>query len=235
MDDGNAFSDTHWDRDELALLELGRRRAWCVAGAGWVAVMACCCSLAVLMPLKRVEPFVIRVDSSTGIVDVVPAFRPESRMDEAVTRFLVAHYISVCERFLPATAESDFEECSAFHGPRRNQAWYAQWQTANADSPLNLHRDGSEVRAQVQAVSFLAGHGDGPEIAQVRYIKWQRRSSESPPVASHWFATVRYDYSKPSNDLRRRSWNPLGFRVEDFGAEEEVAPDPGHESSGNAR
>jgi type IV secretion system protein VirB8 len=27
-----------------------------------------------MMPLKQVEPFVIRVDNSTGIVDVVPVY-----------------------------------------------------------------------------------------------------------------------------------------------------------------
>ena len=26
------------------------------------------------MPLKRVEPFVVRVDNSTGVVDVVPVY-----------------------------------------------------------------------------------------------------------------------------------------------------------------
>ena len=32
------------------------------------------CRSAMLMPLKRVDPFVVRVDNSTGIVDVVPVY-----------------------------------------------------------------------------------------------------------------------------------------------------------------
>ena len=62
--------------------------------------MAASVALVLLMPLKRVEPFVVRVDNSTGIVDVVPVYsRRRARMDEAVTRYFLTHYVSVCERF----------------------------------------------------------------------------------------------------------------------------------------
>ena len=36
-------------------------------------------------------------------------------MPETVTRYLLDHYVTVCERFNFATAESDYEECGAFH------------------------------------------------------------------------------------------------------------------------
>ena len=68
-----------------------------------------------LLPLKRVDPFVIRVDSTTGVVDVVPVYAGQATVEEAVTRYFLTHYISICERFNFATAESDYEECGAFH------------------------------------------------------------------------------------------------------------------------
>jgi len=43
-------------------------------------------ALMLLMPLKRVEPFVIRVDDTSGLVDVVPVFVGRADMPEAVTR-----------------------------------------------------------------------------------------------------------------------------------------------------
>ena len=111
-----------------------------------------CCS----MPLKRVEPFVVRVDNSTGVVDVVPVYAGTARSEQTVTRYFLTHYVSVCERFNFATAESDYEECGAFHAAQRNQAWYALWNPNNPDSPLNVHKDGSTVRVQVEAVSFFS-------------------------------------------------------------------------------
>ena len=72
-----------------------------------------------LMPLKRVEPFVVRVDNATGVVDVVPVYTGNASMPEAITRYLLTHYVTVCERFNFATAESDYEECGSFHTAQR--------------------------------------------------------------------------------------------------------------------
>ena len=66
---------TSWDDDRVAAAHRGARVAWRVAGAGWVCAVTGGASLLFLMPLKRVEPFVIRVDNTSGIVDVVPVYR----------------------------------------------------------------------------------------------------------------------------------------------------------------
>src|ERR1700738_4136897 len=99
-----------WDTDREAQTKRSERTAWWVAGAGWLCGIACAVALVLIMPLKGVEPFVIRVDNSTGIVDVVPVYAGQVPMDEAVTRYFLTHYISVCERFTLVTAESGDEE-----------------------------------------------------------------------------------------------------------------------------
>ena len=62
-----------FDQDRLLTAYRSTRTAWIVAGVS--GVLAACSALAVaaLAPLKSVEPFVIRVDNATGIVDVVSA------------------------------------------------------------------------------------------------------------------------------------------------------------------
>ena len=68
-----------WDRDRTAMNERSVRIAWRIAiGACALTVMAIT-ALMLLMPLKRVEPFVIRIDNSTGIVDVVPVYAGHAR------------------------------------------------------------------------------------------------------------------------------------------------------------
>ena len=52
------------------------------------------------------------------------AMPADATPQEAVTRYFLTHYVSVCERFNFSTAESDYEECGAFHSAQRNQAWY---------------------------------------------------------------------------------------------------------------
>jgi type IV secretion system protein VirB8 len=211
-----------WDTDRAAQARRTARIAWWVAGAGWCCAMASAAALVLLMPLKGVEPFVIRVDNTTGIVDVVPVYQGHAAMDEAVTRYFLTHYITVCERFNLSTAESDYEECGAFHTAQRNQAWYALWTPTNPKSPLNLHKDGSSIRAEVESVSFFKRSTGIEDLAQVRYLKSEHQGGESLEHVTHWIATVQYAYADPSKDPKTRRWNPLGFKIIDLGSEPEV-------------
>ena len=214
-----------WDADRLRQGRRTLRLALGVAGAGWLAVLALAGALMGLMPLKRVEPFVVRVDNSTGVVDVVPVVTAHAGVPEAVTRYLLTHYVTVCERFNFSTAESDYEECGAFHTAPRNQAWYALWNPTNPASPLNVYKDGTSVRAQVTSVSFFQRANGVADLAQVRYVKARRAAGRATEEATHWIATLQYAYADPSSDPRIRGWNPLGFKVVDFKPEPEVLPD----------
>jgi type IV secretion system protein VirB8 len=215
-----------WDADRLTAASRSARIAWRVAAAGWVCALGCSGALLMLMPLKRVDPFVVRVDNSTGVVDVVPVYDGTAKPDQAVTRYFLAHYISMCERFNFSTAESDYEECGAFHGAQRNQAWYALWNPANALSPLNVHKDGSTVRVQVESVSFLERANGVSDLAQVRYLKAERAGAGAAERFTHWIATIQYAYGAPSKDPKVRRWNPLGFKVIELTSEPEVLPQP---------
>jgi type IV secretion system protein VirB8 len=211
-----------WDADCSARFRRSAAVAWWVAGAGWVCAVAGAMAIVILTPLKQVEPFVIRVDSSTGIVDVVPAYTGGAAPDEAVTRYFLSHYLTVCERFNFATAESDYEECGAFHSAQRNQVWYAQWTATNPASPLNIYKDGSSVRVQVKSVSFFTRASGLSDLAQVRYLKALRQGGGADEKFSHWIATIQYAYADPAKDPKTRRWNPLGFKVVDFKSEPEV-------------
>ena len=211
-----------WDADRTMQMQRGVRTAWRVAAGGWTCAMAACSALALLMPLKSVEPFVVRVDNSTGIVDVVPVYAGTALRDEAISRYFLSHYITVCERFAFATAESDYEECGSFHSAARNQAWSGLWARSNPESPLNVHKDGSSVRTEVQSVSFFTRASGMTDLAQVRYVKSLRQADGAHEQVSHWIATIQYSFTDPSKDPRTRRWNPLGFKIIEFRSEPEV-------------
>lgn len=213
-----------WDADRATRARRGERTAWWVAGAGWMGVVLLALALVLLMPLKRVEPFVIRVDRSTGIVNVVPVYAGTDKFPEAVTRYFLDHYVTLCERFDFATAESDYEECGAFNTPRLNQAWYAKWVKTNPDSPLNRYKDGTTVSAEVISISFFTRSSGVSDLAQVRFAKVVHPAGGSAAERSFWIATIQYAYTKPSSDPKTREWNPLGFRVVDFHTDPEILP-----------
>jgi type IV secretion system protein VirB8 len=215
-----------WDADRTAQSRRSAVVAWRVAAAGWVCAVAGAIALVILMPLKQIEPFVVRVDNTTGVVDVVPVYAGNAAAEESVTRYFLSHYVTVCERFNFSTAESDYEECGAFHSAQRNQVWYAQWVATNPASPLNVYKDGSSVRVQVKSVSFFTRSSGLSDLAQVRYLKATRQAGGADEKFSDWVATVQYAYATPAKDPKTRRWNPLGFKVTDFKTEPEAAVDP---------
>lgn len=214
-----------WDADRAAQSRRSARTAWIAAGAGWVCTGMAAAALMILMPLKRVEPFVVRVDNASGVVDVVPIYDGRAELPETVTRYFLTHYVTICERFMLATAESDYQECGAFHSAQRNQAWYALWTPTNPHSPLNLNKDGSTVRAQVSSVSFFERANGIADLAQVRYLKVRRAGGNGAEQVSHWIATIQYSYSAPAADPKVRRWNPLGLKIVEFRPEPEVVND----------
>jgi type IV secretion system protein VirB8 len=215
---------------ESASWESDRTRQWresariwrLVAAAGWTCALGVVAAIVVMMPLKRVEAYVIRVDSTTGVVDVVPEYDGRAPPSQVVTRYLLSHYVNVCQRFNFAMAESDYTECGAFHSAQRNQLWYAQWKRSNPESPLNLYKDGTVVQATVTSVTFLKDADREPGLAQVRYLRRAQAGSEAAEQVSHWIASIRFQYLPPSRDARQRTLNPLGFRIVEFHTEQEA-------------
>jgi len=223
-----------WDADRTAQSRRNLSIAWVIAGAGWLCAIVVSLALMLLMPLKRVEPFVVRVDNSTGVVDVVPVYAGHAPLPEAVTRYLLTHYVTVCERFNFSTAESDYEECGAFHSAQRNQAWYALWNTSNPASPLNVYKDGTTVRAQVASVAFFERGNGVADLAQVRYVKGQQAAGGTDSQSTHWIAAIQYVYGEPSKDPKVRRWNPLGLKIVDFRPEPEVLNEPKAAANGKS-
>jgi type IV secretion system protein VirB8 len=215
-----------WDADRVAQASRSVVTAWRVAAAGWLCAVASAIALTFLMPLKQVEPYLIRVDNSTGVVDVVPMYTGRAQLGQAVTRYFLTHYITVCERFDYAMAESDYEECAAFNSAPLNQSLYAKWNRANPSSPLNVHKDGSTETVHIESVSFLKRASGASDLAQVRYARFEREGEGAPARLTHWIASIEYRYGSPPDDGQTRSWNPLGFEVLDLGVEPEALGTP---------
>ena len=66
-------------------------------------------ALIALVPMKTVEPFVVRVDNSTGIVDVVSALTGPQTYDDQVKRYFAAKYVQGREGFVGSEAQPTFK------------------------------------------------------------------------------------------------------------------------------
>jgi len=228
------FADARaWDADRVALLRASARRAWGIAGIAVMAAVVAMVAVLYLTPLKTVEPYLIRVDNGTGIVDVVPVYRGTTNLSELIDRHLLTTYVTARERYFYAVAESDYAQVGAMQTAPMNQAWLAAWDRNNPDSPLNRYKDGTTVRVQVQSVTFLSRENGRKDLAQVRFLTGRRAGGSGAEVLTHWIATLEYRYFPPSLDDRQRAFNPIGFRVTEYRREPEVI-EPAVVASGGA-
>jgi type IV secretion system protein VirB8 len=223
-----------WDADREEALRANARRAWIVAAVAAGLALIAVTAVPLLLPLKRTEPYVIRVDSSTGVADVVPGYVGTADLPDTVLRHLVTEYVTLRERYIPALAESDYEQVGAYQSAPLNEAWAAAWTKANPESPLNRYADDARVTVQVQSVTFLRQGKPGPDIVQVRIRRGTLRNAGGDEQVEHFVATMTTRFTRPSDDLRLRSLNPLGFSVLDYRREPELPDAPLPDSTARA-
>jgi type IV secretion system protein VirB8 len=215
-----------WELDRASQAERSARLAWVVAAAAATIAALCAVAVAGLTPLKQPVPVVIRVDSSSGIVDVVPGYEGTTNIEQIVTRHLLNGHVTARERYFYGTAEADYELVAAENSPQLNQEWAALWNKANAQSPLNVYKDGTTVRVQIRSITFLKLASGKENVAQVRFTKYARAGGTGEEQPTQWISTIEFAYIKPSNDEKIRSLNPLGFRVVEYRREPEVVGTP---------
>jgi type IV secretion system protein VirB8 len=200
-----------WETDKLKEIEKSKRIAWRIATASVAIAFAAVLAVAAMMPLKTVEPYVIRVDNATGIVDIVKALTDgKTNYDEAVNKFFIQWYVRYREGYSKELAEEYYYNVGIMSSNPEQQKFYEFFNPKNPLSPLHVFGDYAKVRITIKSTSFIS-----PTIALVRYTKAIERGSDRPAI-SHWAATVAFRYTKAPMAEKDRAINPLGFQVAEY-------------------
>lgn len=206
-----------WDADRLRSAERSRRLAWTVAAFSGLLATAAVGAVAALAPLKTTVPYVIRVDRSTGAVEVISALKAgrTTTYEEAVTKHFLAQYVRAREGWLAPAAEANFRQVSIMSTPAEQQRWADVYRPANPASPQVVFGPAGEAQVEIRAVSFVS-----PGVADVRFHRMVRLGGQV--AESDWIATVAFTYAKAPMAEADRLRNPLGFQVTSYRADPEV-------------
>ena len=174
-----------------------------------------------LTPLKSVEPFVIQVDEKTGITQVVnPLSTPKLISNESISRYFVAQYVRARESYDPNPAVIQ-ESQNTVRLMTINPKTYAMYkETTRADNPDNfVNRLGAEgVRSvEFKSIAFLDA-----KTAIVKATVTERTRDYANTL--HKQFTVTFDYQKMELKSNETLINPLGFAVNRYTVDDEVAP-----------
>lgn len=216
-----------WATDVRVISARSRRTAWTVAGIAVAVAAFEAVALAMLAPLKTVQPITLLVDRQTGYVQALDPLSPKRiTADEALTNSYLAQYVAAREGFDRATVAIDFRRVALWSGGRTRQAYIAQMPATNPASPFQRYPNGAVMSARVKSVSRLnAG------VALVRFDTQLTDRTGQPSQAQPWIAVVRYRYVDAPMRLEDRLVNPLGFQVTGYRRDAEAPPPPPVQSS----
>jgi len=199
-----------WEVDRFAQNDKSKRLAWRLAGASWVLTLIAVTGLAVMGPMTKVVPFVIRTDQSTGVVDIVSALTDQkTNYDEAMNKFMVQRYVRFREGYSNNLANDYYNSVGLMSSTQEQQRYFAWFNPKNPMSPLNVYQAFANVKITMKSTSFIK-----PDVALVRYVKEVERGGDK--TVSNWAATVTFTYVKAPMKEKDREINPLGFQVLEY-------------------
>ncbi|MBN8954882.1 MULTISPECIES: virB8 family protein [unclassified Rhizobium] len=205
-----------FDQDRLIQVERSARIAWFVAICASIIAVVSVFAVAGLTPLKTVEPFVVRVDNSTGIVDVVSALTSTAgTYDEAVTKYFAAKYVRAREGYVSSEAEDNFRTVALLSTQPEQTRFAAVYRGSNPDSPQNIYGRSATARINIVSISLI-----NARVTSVRYMRTVTRGDDVR--ATHWVATLTFSYANAPMASTDRLVNPLGFVVSDYRADPEA-------------
>jgi type IV secretion system protein VirB8 len=202
-----------WETDKVAAAEKSKKLAWIIAATAGGLTFLSVFALAMLSPLKTAVPYVIRVDKTTGAVDVVNALSDgKVTYDEAMNKYNVQWYVRYREGYSKDLIGEYYKNVGIMSAPDE-QNKYGQWiSPRNPDSPVNIYKNGMTANVVVKSTSFI--NNQTKNIASVRYLK--EISDGANKHTSHWVATIVFQYVGTPMSEQDRAINPLGFQVLEY-------------------
>lgn len=207
-----------WEQDELRSALRSKRLAWTVAAVSMVGTIASVSAVAALVPLQKIEPFIIRVDTGTGITEAASLLKDApSTLSDAQARYFIAKYVTARESYSRVTVQDNYRVVNTMStGPV--QEAYGRWISANnPQSPQKLLGPQGTVRIEIRSVQLVR-----QGLATVRFVQIAEYQGTEPRT-QHYVATVAYEVL-PEERLtwQQRLINPIAFAVTEYRIDPEV-------------
>lgn len=199
-----------WDRDLIAEIKQSRRVAWYVASGALILASLAVGAIFFLIPLHTIEPYLVRVDASTGIVDQVVKIKDaKSDYDEILSKYFLRRVVTLRESYTRAQLEYNYKQVFLFTAPNARPELKQAFAFENPNGPYKRYGELGTSIVQIKNISFIS-----KSVAQIRYVRIDRKAGAESP--SHWVATIEFRYvSQPASE-EARGINPLGFQVTSY-------------------
>ena len=210
-----------WEHDIARRNRNSRALAWIVASVMSVVAIVTLGILALLVPLKTYEPYMVVVDKTTGFVEVKrPMAEGALTQEEAVTMFNVVRYIKARETYDPRALKDNFDLAQLLASGDAARELTEIYSPANPNNPVKIYGTNTEVAVNIKSVTF-----PNNRTALVRFSTDEKSATNT--ITRHWVSLVRFRYTGAPMRNEWRFQNPLGFQALEYRRDQETAPSPG--------
>ncbi|GLK73642.1 virB8 family protein [Ancylobacter dichloromethanicus] len=210
-----------WEQDIARRNRNSRALAWIVAAVMTVVAVVALGVIALLVPLKTYEPYMVVVDKATGFVEVKrPMAEGALTQDEAVTTFNVVRYVKARETYDPRALKDNFDLTQLLSTGDAARELTEIYSPANPNNPVKVFGSNAEVAVNIKSVTF-----PNNRTALVRFSTEEKTATNV--VTRNWVSLVRFRYTAAPMRNQWRFDNPLGFQVLEYRRDQETAPSPG--------
>ncbi|WP_144751575.1 virB8 family protein [Bartonella saheliensis] len=193
-----------------------RKTAWRVAGAvGIFGLFGMICGV-VGFSQPAPTPLVLRVDNTTGAVDVISVMREhETSYGEVVDRYWLNQYVLNRETYDYDTIQLNYDTTALLSAAAVQQEFYKIYEGEGARDKVLSNK--ARITVKVRSIQ-----PNGRGQATVRFTTQQHESSGAVGPKQHQIATIGYTYVGAPMKSSDRLLNPLGFQVTSYRTDPEI-------------
>lgn len=207
-----------WQRNDLQRAKRSVRLAWTIAAVACLLAVVSVGAVAALAPLKRVVPFVVQVDRTTGQTAVVPGLTGTNPIsyDMSVKRYFISQYVKDREGWVPLAENEMFHAVELMSGDEEKKRWSDFFSRSNPASPQTVFKDTPMASIDIRSISFI-----NDKVAEVHFARTVY-SHVGQPLVSNYVATLTFTITNRPQLERDLNVNPIGFTVANYQVSPEV-------------
>ena len=184
-----------------------------------ILLFLCLVIIALLVPLKTVEPYVVQVDRASGMVEVKRPLKESGVQaiseSEAITKFFINQYIIAREGYLYDTYVSNYKTVQKMSSSKIAQEYTNWFNDSNEESPLNIYKNVGQVKIEVRSLSFI-----DENTVSVPILRIEKKYNKT--IESYQVVTLSFKYLQNPKKQIDRLVNPLGFQVTSYNVDEQM-------------
>jgi type IV secretion system protein VirB8 len=201
---------TNWESDRTADLISSRRVAWVFSGIFAICFIVSAVALAMLSPLRRTIPYVVKQDSQTGNLEILQPFDNRAiGNQELLNKYWAQTYVMAREQYNWYLVSSDYDKVSSLTDPAIFNDYASQYLGEKGIDKVF----GAKTERRIKVLSV----NPSPTSSNTMVVRFERTTISNGALVeapTYFVANLAYQFKpKPFGPEAELIRNPLGYMV----------------------